>query len=174
MLVRREVGSAVNCPTRERLPVSASSALPSRTASVCTFRIDRATEAVLLCRLGRMVLTCMPRTSLRTSRWSASTRVLLTLRAYLPSIGCPASSSPTPQVEPYAVLPASQVVRFIVPRYVQDDPSLAGVLNDSAADRAGEKLADKTVRDVLPEHLMDVPAANAATPSSKWQPSWRD
>ena len=31
---------------------------------------------------------------------------------------------------PYAVLPASQVVRFIVPRYVQDDPALAGVLND--------------------------------------------
>ena len=24
--------------------------------------------------------------------------------------------------KPYAVLPASQVVRFIVPRYVQDDP----------------------------------------------------
>jgi CBS domain-containing protein len=63
--------------------------------------------------------------------------------------------------KPYAVLPASQVVRFIVPRYVQDDPSLAGVLNDSAADRAAQKLADKTVRDVLPEHLMDVPAANA-------------
>ena len=62
---------------------------------------------------------------------------------------------------PYAVLPASQVVRFIVPRYVQDDPSLAGVLNDSAADRAAEKLAGKTVREVLPEHLIDVPTANA-------------
>ena len=54
---------------------------------------------------------------------------------------------------PYAVLPASQVVRFIVPRYVQDDPALAGVLNDSAADHAAEKLGGKTVRDVLPEHL---------------------
>lgn len=63
--------------------------------------------------------------------------------------------------KPYAVLPASQVVRFIVPRYVQDDPSLAGVLNDSAADRAAQKLGGKTVRDVLPEHLVDVPAANA-------------
>ena len=62
---------------------------------------------------------------------------------------------------PYAVLPASQVVRFIVPRYVQDDPALAGVLNDSAADHAAEKLGGKTVRDVLPEHLMDVPAADA-------------
>jgi CBS domain-containing protein len=62
---------------------------------------------------------------------------------------------------PYAVLPASQVVRFIVPRYVQDDPALAAVLNDSAADRAAAKLGGKTVRDVLPEHLVDVPAANA-------------
>ena len=63
--------------------------------------------------------------------------------------------------KPYAVLPASQVVRFIVPRYVQDDPALAGVLNDSAAGRGAQKLGGKTVRDVLPEHLMDVPAANA-------------
>ena len=62
---------------------------------------------------------------------------------------------------PYAVLPASQVVRFIVPRYVQDDPSLAGVLSESMADRAAEKLGGKTVRDVLPEHLLDVPAAHA-------------
>ncbi|RFD25513.1 hypothetical protein MUBE_07980 [Mycobacterium uberis] len=63
--------------------------------------------------------------------------------------------------KPYAVLPASQVVRFIVPRYVQDDPSLAGVLNESTADRAAEKLSGKKVRDVLPEHLVDVPPVNA-------------
>lgn len=63
--------------------------------------------------------------------------------------------------KPYAVLPASQVVRFIVPRYVQDDPSLAGVLNESMADRAAEKLGGKKVRDVLPEHLVEIPAADA-------------
>jgi CBS domain-containing protein len=63
--------------------------------------------------------------------------------------------------KPYAILPASQVVRFIVPTYVQDDPSLAGVLNESMADRAAEKLGDKKVRDVLPEHLTDVPPAKA-------------
>ncbi len=62
---------------------------------------------------------------------------------------------------PYAVLPASQVVRFIVPRYVQDDPSLAGVLNESMADRCAEKLSGKKVRDVLPDHLIDVPPVNA-------------
>ncbi|MBW0018395.1 MAG: CBS domain-containing protein [Mycobacterium sp.] len=63
--------------------------------------------------------------------------------------------------KPFAVLPASQVVRFIVPRYVQDDPSLAGVLNESMADRAAEKLGGKKVRDVLPDHLTNVPAAHA-------------
>jgi CBS domain-containing protein len=63
--------------------------------------------------------------------------------------------------KPYAILPASQVVRFLVPSYVQDDPSLAGVINESMADRAAEKLGGKTVRHVLPEHLIDVPAANA-------------
>ena len=62
---------------------------------------------------------------------------------------------------PYAVLPASQVVRFIVPGYVQDDPSLAGVLNESMADRCAEKLGGKKVRDVLPEHLLDVPTVDA-------------
>ncbi|GFG69146.1 CBS domain-containing protein [Mycolicibacter senuensis] len=64
--------------------------------------------------------------------------------------------------KPYAVLPASQVVRFIVPGYVQDDPSLAGVLSASVADRAAEKLRGKTVRDVLPEHLPELPTAGSA------------
>ena len=63
---------------------------------------------------------------------------------------------------PTAVLPASQVVRFIVPGYVQDDPSLAGVLNESMADRCADKLGEKTVRDVLPEHLLDVPTVDAS------------
>lgn len=63
--------------------------------------------------------------------------------------------------QPFAVLPASQVVRFIVPSYIQDDPSLAGVLNESMADKAADKLGRKAVRDVLPEHLTDIPAADA-------------
>lgn len=84
----------------------------------------------------------------------AATRMLAEHR--LPGIVVTDSSG-----KPYAVLPASQVVRFIVPRYVQDDPSLAGVLNESMADRAAEKLGGKTVGDVLPEHLLKVPPANA-------------
>ena len=62
---------------------------------------------------------------------------------------------------PRAVLPASQVVRFIVPGYVQDDPSLAGVLSESMADRSADRLGGKKVRDVLPKNLLDVPSVEA-------------
>jgi CBS domain-containing protein len=54
------------------------------------------------------------------------------------------------QGQPYSVLPASQVVRFIVPGYVQDDPSLARVLSESMADQAADTLASRRVSDVLP------------------------
>jgi CBS domain-containing protein len=62
---------------------------------------------------------------------------------------------------PYAILPASQVVRFLVPRYVQDDPSLAGVLSESMADRAADTLGGKTVRDLLPADRPELPVVNA-------------
>jgi CBS domain-containing protein len=61
---------------------------------------------------------------------------------------------------PYAVLPASQVVRFIVPGYVQDDPGLASVLTESMADHAAEKLSGKTIRDVLPKQRQHIPVAD--------------
>ena len=61
----------------------------------------------------------------------------------------------------YAVLPASQVVRFIVPSYVQDDPLLAGVLAESMAERAAQKLGGKTLRELLPQHQLTLPAVNA-------------
>jgi CBS domain-containing protein len=61
----------------------------------------------------------------------------------------------------YAVLPASQVVRFIVPRYVQDDPLLACVLAESMADRAAERLGGKTIRELLPQRQLMLPAVNA-------------
>ncbi len=63
--------------------------------------------------------------------------------------------------KPYAVLPASQVVRFIVPGYVQDDPGLAGVLTESMADHAAEQLQGKTIRELLPRERQHVPVANA-------------
>ncbi|HVW43461.1 MAG TPA: CBS domain-containing protein [Amycolatopsis sp.] len=62
---------------------------------------------------------------------------------------------------PRSVLPASEVVRFLVPGYVQDDPSLAGVLSESMADRVADKLTGKTVRAVLPEEPAELPTVNA-------------
>jgi CBS domain-containing protein len=61
----------------------------------------------------------------------------------------------------YAVLPASQVVRFIVPGYVQEDPLLARVLAESVADRAVETLGGKTIRELLPQQRLRLPIANA-------------
>ena len=61
----------------------------------------------------------------------------------------------------YAVLPASQVVRFIVPSYVQNDPLLAGVLAESTADRAAEKLGRRTVRELLPPDQRRLAAVEA-------------
>ncbi|WP_284740354.1 CBS domain-containing protein [Amycolatopsis sp. RTGN1] len=62
---------------------------------------------------------------------------------------------------PCSILPASQVVQFLVPRYVQDDPSLAGVLDESMADRAAGKLSGKTVRSLLPEKPSELPRVQA-------------
>jgi predicted transcriptional regulator len=62
---------------------------------------------------------------------------------------------------PQAVLPASQVVRFLVPSYIRDDPSLAGVLNESMADRAADKLGGKTVRSLLSDRSSELPKVNA-------------
>jgi CBS domain-containing protein len=61
----------------------------------------------------------------------------------------------------YAVLPASQVVRFIVPRYVQDDPLLARVLAESMADAAAETLRGKTIRDLVPRRQLVLPTVDA-------------
>ncbi len=51
---------------------------------------------------------------------------------------------------PYTVLPGSQVLRFLIPRYVQDDPALARVFGEKASDEMWGKLSASTVRDVLP------------------------
>ena len=62
---------------------------------------------------------------------------------------------------PFAVLTASQVVRFILPSYVQEDPALAGVLSESVADHAAEKLRDKSIRDVMPHRRQHIPVVDA-------------
>jgi CBS domain-containing protein len=61
---------------------------------------------------------------------------------------------------PHSVLPASQVVRFLVPSYVQDDPSLARVIDESLADQVADKLAGVTVRRLLPFEPVELPVVN--------------
>jgi predicted transcriptional regulator len=61
---------------------------------------------------------------------------------------------------PHSILPASQVVRFLVPGYVWEDPSLARVMDESMADRAGDKLANKRVRDLLPAERRELAAVS--------------
>lgn len=51
---------------------------------------------------------------------------------------------------PVTVLPGSQVLRFLVPAYVQDDPSLARVYDERSADACAGKLAGRQVRELLP------------------------
>ena len=51
---------------------------------------------------------------------------------------------------PYTVLPGSQVLRFIIPNYVQEDLALARVYDEQASDELLAKLTASTVRDVLP------------------------
>ncbi|TWP34592.1 CBS domain-containing protein [Leekyejoonella antrihumi] len=56
---------------------------------------------------------------------------------------------------PLTVIPASQVLRFVIPAYVQEDPHLARVYDERAADEVMHKLAAATVADVLPKKHPD-------------------
>lgn len=52
---------------------------------------------------------------------------------------------------PYAVLPGSQVLRFVIPSYVQDDLQLAAVYDELAVDELCAQLQGRPVRDLLPK-----------------------
>lgn len=66
-----------------------------------------------------------------------------------------------PTGRPLQILPASQVVRMLVPAYVQDDPALAGVVGELTADRVAEKLSGKSVQQVLPKPPRQMASVNA-------------
>jgi CBS domain-containing protein len=51
---------------------------------------------------------------------------------------------------PLVILPGSQVLRFALPDYVEDDPSLAGVIPESEADRFCDALRGRTVAELMP------------------------
>lgn len=64
----------------------------------------------------------------------------------------------TDRGRPHSVIAGSQVVRFIVPDYVQADPSLARVVDEPAADRIAARLRGRTVRELLPAKPTRLPS----------------
>lgn len=58
---------------------------------------------------------------------------------------------------PIAVLPGSQVLRMVIPSYVQDDPTLARVLDEDFADQMCTLLGEKSVRDLMPADKIALP-----------------
>ena len=49
----------------------------------------------------------------------------------------------------FAVIPASQVLRVLLPQYVLDDPSLARVWDEASADRIAQRLQGRRVADLV-------------------------
>ena len=58
---------------------------------------------------------------------------------------------------PLAILPGSQVLRLLIPLYVQEDPALARVLDEAFADRIWEALDGKKTADLLPRQRVPLP-----------------
>lgn len=63
--------------------------------------------------------------------------------------------------KPKTVLPASEVLGYIIPPYIRDDPSLVGVLDEKGDDTCALRLKGRSVRDLLGEKLTKLPAVEA-------------
>ncbi|GAA0966421.1 CBS domain-containing protein [Acrocarpospora macrocephala] len=61
---------------------------------------------------------------------------------------------------PVSILPGTQVLRMAVPGYCQDDPALAGVIDEEHADAFLRTLADQPVRDALPARPRELPVTD--------------
>ncbi|GAB2756446.1 CBS domain-containing protein [Streptomyces bullii] len=64
-----------------------------------------------------------------------------------------------PDGRPYAALPASDLVRMLVPGYIQEDPVLAEVIDEPHADRLCRALAGRKLLDCLPVGKPFLPTA---------------
>ncbi|MFD5393287.1 CBS domain-containing protein [Streptomyces sp. NPDC127097] len=62
--------------------------------------------------------------------------------------------------EPRAILPASQMVKVLVPEYVIEDPTLAAVVDEKHADQLCRALAGRSVGDCLPTNAPPPPIAD--------------
>jgi CBS domain-containing protein len=63
---------------------------------------------------------------------------------------------------PHSVLSGSQVLRFMVPQYIQDDPALARVSDEEGSEKLLARLDAKTVHELLPkkQDRDDLPAVD--------------
>jgi CBS domain-containing protein len=61
---------------------------------------------------------------------------------------------------PHTILPGMQVLRFAIPRYVQDDPKLAAVVDGVSADAFCQALAGTAVRELLPAKAHELPVVD--------------
>ncbi len=59
---------------------------------------------------------------------------------------------------PKTILPSSEVLGHIIPPYIRDDPSLAGVLDEAGSDSCASRLQGRSVRDLLGERLTRLPS----------------
>jgi CBS domain-containing protein len=62
--------------------------------------------------------------------------------------------------KPHAILLASELLRLVLPGYVQHDLTLAGVVGDALSDNASQNLAGKTVGDILPSKPRAIPSVD--------------
>lgn len=60
--------------------------------------------------------------------------------------------------KPKTVLPSLEVLAHIIPPYIRDDPSLAGVIDEKGSDSCAQRLVGRTVRDLLGEKLTKLPS----------------
>ncbi|MGH3981819.1 MAG: CBS domain-containing protein [Pseudonocardiaceae bacterium] len=59
--------------------------------------------------------------------------------------------------QPFTILPGTEVLRLAVPGYCQDDPALARVVDEAAADVFLRGLGERTVAESLPKEPRELP-----------------
>ncbi|HET6921055.1 MAG TPA: CBS domain-containing protein [Jiangellaceae bacterium] len=64
------------------------------------------------------------------------------------------------QGRPLTILPGTQVLRMAVPQYCQDDPALARVIDEAAADVFLREPGERTVAEVLPRERRELPVVD--------------
>jgi CBS domain-containing protein len=61
---------------------------------------------------------------------------------------------------PKTVLPGTQVLRMAIPPYCQDDPTLARMIDEAAADVFLRGVGDRTVAELLPRQQRELPVVS--------------